>query len=154
MRPLRFPAALLLGACIACFDFGYDVPPYQGPPLGEQTGTSSAAGDGGSADDCVEGEATPSTEGPQVKFITLNVDVPTLKIKSGDVVTWTNSDSMAHSVNAGAPGAELTSTPGGFSSPDLPANGKWAYRFCRKRVVFYFCGKHPQQMNGYRITVE
>ena len=137
-----------LGLC-GCFDFGYDVPPAA---LQESMGGSA---DGGTENMmCSEGEVSPSASGPQVKFIALNVDTATLKVAPGSIVTWTNADSMPHSVVAGAPGAETPTTKGGFSSPDVPPDGKWAYRFCTKRSLFYFCGKHPSQMSGYRVVVE
>src|SRR5687767_11435120 len=132
MKALRWTVLLCLPLFAGCFDFGYDVPMLTPPPETPSGGTPGGEETG----DCAEGDATPSDTGPQVKFITLNVDVQALKINSGDVVTWTNTDSMAHSVNAGAPGAETPAAQGGFSSPDLPPNGKWAFRFCRKRTAF------------------
>jgi plastocyanin len=153
MRPLLRSALVLLLAS-GCVDFGYAVDPLSPGDLPLETAEPSAGGEGGADGGCVEEVTAPSETGPQVKFITLNVDTPQLRVSSGDVVTWTNTDTMAHSVNAGAPGAETPTASGGFSSPDLPPNGKWAYRFCRKRTAFYFCGKHEKQMNGYRIIVQ
>ena len=139
---------VLLGlAASRCVDFGYDVPRTVAP-------ASSASASSASTGDCVEGPAEPATGGPQVRFATLNVDVAQLHVTSGDVVTWTNTDSMVHSIINGAPGSAIDEAQGGFKSPELPQNSKWAYRFCKKRTTFYFCGKHPQQMNGYRIVVE
>lgn len=142
-------------ALTGCVDFGYAVGMA---PTAEPTGGGTAGGGGGGGDSdggsCTEGEAAPSETGPQVKFITLNVDIATLQIAPGDVVTWTNADSMVHSVVAGVPGAETPGTRGGFKSPEMAANGRWAFRFCTKRTAIYFCGNHAQQMNGYRIVVQ
>lgn len=137
-------AALSLG----CVDFGYDIPRItEQPPTG-------GGGGGGGGGDCVEGEVPPSTEGIQVRFVALNVDVREVQVTAGDTVTWTNADSMPHSVNAGAPGAEQTIDNGGFTSPDMAPGAQWAWRFCRPRNAFYFCGKHPGQMSGYRVVVQ
>jgi plastocyanin len=148
---MRESARVLLGAgvlLLACVDFGYNAPLIV-PEI-----PKSSSSDGGDTGDCVEEEVLPAESGPQVKFTTLNVDVSQLRITAGDTVTWTNTDTMAHSVTAGAPGAELAAAKGGFQSPDIAPNAKWAFRFCSKRSVFYFCGKHPQQMNGYRVIVQ
>lgn len=151
------PFLLLMQTLVSgCLDLGYEVPP---PSDSATTGgaTDNASGNAdttGTDSSCVEGPAVPSASGPQVKFAALSVDVSTLTIQAGDTVTWTNADSMPHSVVAGAPGAELATSQGGFSSPDMPTDGKWAFRFCKKRSVFYFCGKHPSQMAGYRVVVQ
>lgn len=112
--------------------------------------------DAGSADGggCVEGVAEPSAEGPQVRFVTLNVDSPVLVIDSGDVVTFTNTDTERHTVTAGAPGAVLPPARGGFDSGEIDPSRTWAYRFCDPRTILWFCSTHAEQMNGYRIIVE
>lgn len=138
-------SALLCG----CFDFGYDIPALN-PPAGGGGG----GGDGGPTGDCVEGEVPATTEGVQVRFVALDVDVRQVQVTAGGTVTWTNTDSMAHSVNAGAPGAEVPESEGGFNSPSIPPGGQWAYRFCSPRPAFYFCAIHPGQMTGYRVVVQ
>lgn len=143
MRWLAVMAALLAG----CVDFGYEVPQVEpAPPPSGAGGTSGG--------DCTEGEVAPSDQGPQVKFVAMNVDQVEIRVSAGDQISWTNQDSMPHSVVAGAPGAETPASAGGFSSPELATGVKWAFRFCTKRKAFYFCGKHPGQMTGYRVVVE
>lgn len=164
-------AAAVLGGCV---DFGYDARRYVEPDAGlDPDGHGAGGGGGGGQADaggadgaspdsapgtdtspCVEGEAPPSDTGPGVRFITLNVDQALVKIAPGDTLTWTNSDSMRHTVVAGAPGAELPKEKGGFRSPELAPGGEWAFRFCAPRKIVYFCGTHPAQMNNYRIVVE
>ncbi len=138
-------AALLAGGCI---DFGYKVPP---PPVEIDAMTVDADGDGPVA--CVEGPTAASTTGPQVALVTLNVDTPILSVHVGDVVTWTNTDTMVHTVTAGAPGAPQ-GPPLGFDSGDITPGAKWAYRFCSARTAIYFCKTHANQMNGYRVVVQ
>ncbi len=138
---------LVLGAvlCTACVDFGYRVPP---PPVQDATALADVAGG-----DCVEGPTTPSDTGPQIAVITLNVDKAIVNVTAGDVVTWTNTDTMAHTVTAGAPGAPLPVAQGGFDSGDLAPGARWAYRFCTVRTAIYYCKTHANQMNNYRVIV-
>lgn len=137
-----------LAALSACVDFGYRLPPPPEEP-------DAQAADGGTDDGagCVEGAVPPSTGGTQVALITLNVDRPVVSISAGDVVTWTNTDTMPHTVTAGAPGAPLPPAQGGFDSDTLAPGAKWAYRFCRARTVIYYCRTHEGQMNNYRVVV-
>lgn len=137
-------AASLLAAA-ACIDFGYRVPSLP------DAGPADAAPDGSTA--CVEGAVAPSTSGPQIALVTLNVDKAVVNVTPGTVVTWTNTDTMVHTVTAGVPGAPRPPAQGGFDSGDIPAGGKWAWRFCSARNALYFCKTHASQMNGYRIVV-
>ena len=139
-----------------CIDFGYDIEdPSELVDAGstvDASGADSAVGVDATA--CVEGPTDPSDTGVQVALITLNVDQPVITISSGDVVTWTNTDSMVHTVTAGAPGAELPIELGGFDSGNIGPGAKWAYRFCTLRTAIYFCVTHPQQMKDYRVIVQ
>lgn len=146
MRSAGLIAAIALLSLLACVDLGYRVDPYTGEPV-PVGGTNGATGD------CVEGPTDPTTDGPQVRMITLDVDRRILEIAVGDVVTWTNTDTMRHTVTAGAPGALLPAARGGFDSGEFGTGGKWAYRFCNPRTVTYFCMTHPDQMNGYKVIV-
>jgi len=128
----------------SCVDFGYRVPPAHHPDA------DPIDANGG---DCVEGMVAPSATGPQVALITLNVDRPVLNIAPGDVVTWTNTDTMVHTVTAGAPGSPLPEEQGGFDSGDIPASGQWAYRFCNPRTAIYYCKTHASQMNNFRVVI-
>ena len=143
-------AVFVLASCLllSCVDFGYRLPP---PPAEVDAGASDAAGDDGAG--CVEGATAPATGGSQVALITLNVDRPIVSITAGDVVTWSNNDTMMHTVTAGAPGAPLPVAQGGFDSGTIAPGAKWAYRFCRARTVIYYCRTHEGQMNGYRVVV-
>lgn len=146
MSARRFTAALILLLLPACFDFGYDVErvePGAGPGAG-----------GGAGGDCTEGPADPSADGPQLAFTSLNVDQPSITIQAGDVLTFTNNDSMPHNVVAGAPGAEVPAAQGGFAGPNVTPGGTWAYRFCDPRTLSWFCAIHPAQMNGYTIVIQ
>lgn len=137
---LSYLAPVLLLAS-SCYDFGPAVTPDGGDP----------GGDGGTC----EREVPPSDIGPQVRYIPTNsIDVADIHVQSGEVVTWTNDDMMGHSVVAGAPGAEIPPSSGGFESRVFYAGEKWAFRFCDKRTVEYYCGTHPLFMKGYHVIVE
>lgn len=133
-------------ASSSCTDFGYRL-----PPAADAAPADAAAGD--SAGACTEGVAPASNTGPQVQLVTLSVNKPALAIARGDVVTWTNTDTMPHTVTAGAPGAQLPPAQGGFDSGTIAPGTRWAYRFCTARTVFYFCKTHASQMNNYRVVV-
>ncbi|MFN0251963.1 MAG: plastocyanin/azurin family copper-binding protein [Kofleriaceae bacterium] len=149
MKKIRFEsvrwviASLLV--VVGCIDFGYPVPPLVDAP------SLDTAIDGDQT--CTEGSVPPSTSGPQLAFATLSVSNTALTIMRGDVVTWTNTDTMPHTVTAGAPGAEVPLAQGGFDSDTISPGAKWAYRFCTPRTVIYFCKTHASQMNGYRVVV-
>ena len=140
---------VLLCACqaLACFDFGYRVPAPQ-----VEVDATPVDGDGDGPAACVEGPTAPSTTGPQLALVTLNVDRPIASVSIGDVVTWTNTDTMIHTVTAGVPGAPQA-PPLGFDSGDIAPGAKWAYRFCSARTAIYFCKTHASQMNGFRVIV-
>lgn len=147
MSRLIAPLVVVLASCI---DFGYQVPPPV-PAIDAAGDPVDADGDGASA--CVEGPTQPSAAGPQIAFITLAVDAPVKTVRVGDVVTWTNTDTMVHTATAGAPGAPQ-GPPLGFDSGDLAPGASWAYRFCSARTAIYFCKTHASQMNGYRVVVQ
>ncbi len=147
---MRFAGLMVALVFASCIDYGYDLPARvatDADALATDTGTQTES-------DCQEGPTSPNSAGTQIHFGTLSVDLPNVVINTGDTVTWTNGDSMSHTVTAGAPGAELPTARGGFSSGDIAPGSQWAYHFCRARSVFYFCATHPQQMNGYKIEVQ
>lgn len=134
---------LLTFASASCMDRGVEPPPIPDAP------------DFGDFDlgDCLEGPIAPTTSGHQVTYAAMSIDQPFLIIRIGDTVTWTNSDSVAHTVTAGEPEAELPVQEGGFESGNLRSGDRWAFRFCSPRQIVYFCRTHPAQMRGYRIIV-
>lgn len=154
MRPavylLSLTGAGLLASAgvLSCTDFGYRVP--TGPDGGVDAAVD-APPDGSTA--CVEGVTAPSTTGPQINLITLNVDKPIVNATAGTVVTWHNTDTMVHTVTAGVPGAPRPPSQGGFDSGNIAPGAAWAWRFCSARTAIYFCSTHANQMNGYRVVI-
>lgn len=68
---------------------------------------------------------------------------PTLTVKAGTTVTWTNADGVAHSVVA-----EDTS----FISDDLPTGSTFEQTFDEDGTFAYFCGVHPSMTGTIEVT--
>jgi hypothetical protein len=145
-RLLRALAAI---AAISCSDFGYRAAPVKQPDAAAQ------ADDGGGSDDgCLEGPTAPRDDGPQLHFYALDVDLHVLNVRPGETVTWNNGSPMAHAVTAGTPASPIPVAQGGFDSGNLASGGgRFAWRFCKKRTITWFCRTHPAQMFGYQIVV-
>jgi len=68
---------------------------------------------------------------------------PTLTVKKGDVVTWTNQDAAPHTV---------TGDNGGLSSPTIGMNGTYSFTFTSVGTFNYHCTFHPS-MKGTVVVV-
>ncbi len=68
----------------------------------------------------------------------------TLSIKAGTKVTWTNSDSVPHTVTS--------DTNGLLSSPILNPGQSYSYTFTAVGTTNYHCAIHPTMMGG-SVTV-
>ncbi len=137
------PAALSL-ALAGCYDRGDEAEPFDVMP--HDLAPPDLSG-------CVEGPTAASSTGPQIRFTTMDVDRRFIQVRSGEAVTWTNGDTVVHTVTAGEPEAVLPDAAGGFDSGDMAPGARWAYRFCAPRQTLYFCRTHPAQMRGYFIVV-
>lgn len=146
-------------AACGCVDFGHPIAPFRAaddagePADSRPVDVVSSASLEASLPPCVEETAEASDIGPQIRFSAFAIDRPALEIDVGDVVTWTNTDTMDHTATAGAPNAEQPRERGGFGSPLLGPGDRWAFRFCAPRELLWFCRTHPAQMRDYRLTV-
>ena len=69
-----------------------------------------------------------------------------VRVKTGDTVRWTNSDSVTHTVTKkGGPGEK-------FDSGNMAVGAKYAQKFDTPGKVDYFCKIHPNQRGT--VTVE
>jgi plastocyanin len=84
-----------------------------------------------------------STSANAVTIINFAFSPATLTIKAGTSVTWTNKDSVAHTV---------VSDSGIFSSGSLATNATYSYTFKTAGTFTYKCSIHPS-MTG-TITVQ
>jgi plastocyanin len=132
-------------ASAGCFDIGYDIR----PPAPSDAGRREAP------DGCAEGVTDVRNATTTLNFSAMDVDQHLVRIRTGDVIAWVNGSTQVHTVSAGAPGAEVPASDGGFDSGRIPASGgTWAFQFCRAREIEWFCKTHPAQMRGYRIIVQ
>ncbi len=70
---------------------------------------------------------------------------PTLTVKAGTTVTWTNLDDDAHTV---------TSDANTFRSPGLDTGETFSYTFTRAGTFEYFCSLHPLMTGKVVVTPE
>jgi plastocyanin len=66
-----------------------------------------------------------------------------IEISSGTTVTWTNEDTIIHTV---------TDIDGSFDSYFIQAGETWEHTFDSKDTYYYFCSIHPW-MKGAVIVV-
>ena len=69
----------------------------------------------------------------------------TLTVKTGTTVTWTNNDSVAHTVTSDVAGP--------LNSPTIPPGQSFSYTFTAAGTVTYHCAPHPS-MKGSIIVSE
>jgi plastocyanin len=89
-------------------------------------------------------EPSPEPSGPTTHTVEIkNFKLPTLTIKVGDTIEWTNEDSAVHTT---------TSTDDEtFDSGRLRDGEKYSFTFTEKGTFPYFCEVHPS-MKGTIIV--
>jgi amicyanin len=70
----------------------------------------------------------------------------TIKVKVGDTVTWTNEDSIGHTVTAD------DSSAGGPSSELLAQGKSYSYKFTKAGTYEYHCQPHPYMKGTVQVT--
>jgi|SRR5215212_233102 plastocyanin len=78
-------------------------------------------------------------------------DPNSVKVKSGDTVTWTNDDSQIHTVTSGTDSSD-PNTGKEFDSSMLSQNQTFSHKFTTAGEFPYFCQLHPT-MVGKVIVV-
>ena len=97
---------------------------------GPATTESPATTAGGTPSTTVGGGAS----GAQVVMKNFAFDPPTVTIKVGESVTWTNQDSVSHTVDA---------DNGEFTSNDLANGATFSFTFDKAGSYPYHCSIHP-----------
>ncbi len=115
--------AVLLSACATGVPSGGIVP--------TQAPTAAAQGSG-------------SSSGNEVKISGFAFSPATLTVKVGTEVTWTNLDSVEHSVTSSS-GNEL-------NSPLIPQNGTYSHVFSTPGTYEYHCSIHPTMLGTIIVT--
>jgi plastocyanin len=124
--------ALLLGACASD-------EPAEDPVAGEEEGDTEVAEDPAGDEGAVE---------PAVQARDLEFDPATLVIPAGTTVTWTNEDTVDHTVTAGTADEPLDT----FDEPLGAEGGTAELTFDEPGTVVYHCTIHPEMVG--RIEVE
>jgi plastocyanin len=79
---------------------------------------------------------TASSSGNSVSIMNFSFSPNSLTVKVGTKVTWTNHDSVTHTV---------TANQGAFNSPVLPGNS-FSFTFTKAGTYAYHCMIHPYMM--------
>lgn len=74
-----------------------------------------------------------------------------IEAKTGDTVTWTNTDTSLHTVTQGD--ATNGATEGGFDSKVLAPNKTFSYTFAKAGDFPYYCQLHPTMVGVVKVAV-
>jgi plastocyanin len=86
-------------------------------------------------------QSTTTVSSDQVSIENSAFNPDSLTVKAGATVTWTNNDSITHSIKSDS-----------FNSPQLAKGDTFSFTFNNKGTFDYTCGIHPS-MKG-KIIVE
>jgi plastocyanin len=95
---------------------------------------------------------TGVTPNAEVQMKNIAFDPPSVTISMGQIVRWTNMDSVPHTVTSGQPGAPDAGKI--FDSGNLNQNDTYCLRFNIKKTYQYYCKVHPTTMNNGMVTVQ
>jgi plastocyanin len=108
------------------------------PPAG---GSTSSGGSGSSGASSSSGGT--SSSGSAVSIANFAFSPPSLTIKAGQTVTWTNNDSVAHTI---------TADDNSFDSGQVAPGATYQHTFAKAGTVSYHCSIHPSMTAN--ITVQ
>jgi len=89
---------------------------------------------------------TPSTPAPanaSVSIKNMSFNPSALSVKTGTTVTWTNNDSVAHTVTADG---------GLFDSGTLSPGQSFSFTFATAGSISYHCSIHPSMRAAVAVT--
>jgi plastocyanin len=98
-------------------------------PAGGSVGTNPAAGGGGTGT-----TAAPAAGGATVDISGFAFSPASVTVKVGESVTWTNKDSVPHTV---------TAADGSFDSGSLAQGASFSFTFQKAGTYTYRCTVHP-----------
>jgi len=92
------------------------------------------------------GPATPAAGPGSVSINNFAFSPQQITVSQGTTVTWTNQDSVAHTVvsDAGAPGT--------FSSDPLSQGSSFTFTFTKPGTYTYHCSIHPSMTGTVTVT--
>jgi len=124
MRRLVGPLLLVAAVAIIAAACNGTGPSAYGAPASTATTTTAST------------TAATATNAATIKGFSFQPDV--LKVKVGAKVTWTNDDTVAHTV---------TADTNSFASGNLQPGGSFSFTFTRPGTYAYHCSIHPS-MHG------
>ena len=91
--------------------------------------------------------SAPSSSGSTIEISIVNYSFSpeTVTIKAGTTVTWTNQDSVVHTV---------TSDTGVFDSGSLEKGKTFSYTFSTAGIFAYHCAPHQAKMTGTIVVTD
>ncbi len=99
-------------------------------------GAASGNGDGAAS--------TPTSAGARGATVTIKdyaFDSPTLTVKAGTTVTWTNRDAVMHTVTA-ADSLSTDAAPTGLFDAQLGQGQSFSFTFAEPGTYYYLCTPH------------
>ena len=112
--------------------------------------TGQVSGNATNATMAGAGNATTSVSmGPGSSTLTTDAFSPNpIQVSVGSTVTWTNNDSVIHTVNSGTSPTQS----GLFSSPIMNPQDTFEYTFTEAGEVPYFCMLHPNMVGTVSVS--
>ena len=112
--------------------------------------TMAGAGNATNATMAGAGNATTSVSmGPGSSTLTTDAFSPNpIQVSVGSTVTWTNNDSVIHTVNSGT----SPTLSGLFSSPIMNPQDTFEYTFTEAGEVPYFCMLHTNMVGTVSVS--
>jgi nitrite reductase (NO-forming) len=70
----------------------------------------------------------------------------------GTTVTWTNEDTVVHTVTSGSSNGSVGTPDGVFDSGDIPQGGSFAFTFDEAGTYDYYCTPHPWMKGSVEVA--
>ena len=110
---------------------------------GSAAAGSAAAGSAAAGACAVAPASATATVNATIKDFKFSPDP--IQAKVGDVISWTNNDTVGHTV---------TLDDNSCSTDTIAVSSSGLLTFTAPGTYTYHCKIHPTQMNGYKITVQ
>jgi amicyanin len=114
--------------------------------------SSTSMNDGMTSQSTTKDSTTDSSASDAVASNTVTIEnysfmAPTIKVKVGDTVTWTNKDGVKHNISPDSPSAD-------FSKGELFGHDEtYSFTFKKAGTYKYHCDPHPY-MKGTVVVTE
>lgn len=156
-RALAVTALIALAAGCGAEASEAPTPGAQATPPSSSSETTPATQEAGSPQESATGSESTGSEstGQETAVAVMNFAFkpPTVTVKAGSTVVWTNKDSFAHTVTAGKRGAQKDTFDGqlGELNTNDNAGEMFTYTFEEKGSYPYFCRFHPNMQGTVEV---